>query len=97
MTIAPTHATDADADADDLSPLVEIERRVQGRAKDLAHDMAGPDADRGLQALIADEIAQWSDDFKRGQRPFDLASPGEVAERAFRNLARYGPLTPLLG
>ena len=96
MTIAPTHATDADADADDLSPLVEIERRVQGRAKDLAHDMAGPDADRGLQALIADEIAQWSDDFKRGQRPFDLASPGEVAERAFRNLARYGPLTPLL-
>ena len=81
---------------DDLNPLVEIERRVQGRAKDLAHDMAGPDGDRGLHSLITDEIDRWSDDFKRGLRPFDLAAPDEVAERAFRNLARYGPLTPLL-
>ncbi len=85
-----------DVDVDELNPLVEIERRVQARAKDLAHDMHGPDGDRGLQALIADEIDQWSDDFKRGLRPFDLAAPDEVAERAFRNLARYGPLTPLL-
>ncbi|MPZ89908.1 MAG: hypothetical protein GEU81_18040, partial [Nitriliruptorales bacterium] len=33
---------------------------------------------------------------KRGMRPFDLADPGSVAERAFRNLAGYGPLEPLL-
>jgi len=80
----------------DLDPLVEIERRVQNRAKDLAHDMGGTDGDRGLRALIDDEIEQWADDAKRGVRSFDLAEPDVVAERAFRNLARYGPLTPLL-
>src|SRR5207248_11251314 len=38
----------------------------------------------------------WSADYKRGLRSFDLADPELVAERAFRNLAGYGPLTPLL-
>ena len=39
---------------------------------------------------------RWSDDFRRGRRDFDLADPDVVAERAFRNLAGYGPLEPLL-
>ena len=36
MTAAPT------ARDDELNPLVEIEQRVQARAKDLALDMGGP-------------------------------------------------------
>jgi len=49
-----------------------------------------------LQLLIEDEIAQWSLDHKHGARPYDLLAPEMVAERAFRNLVRYGPLTSLL-
>jgi pilus assembly protein CpaF len=41
-------------------------------------------------------VARWSEDYKRGLRDFDLADPPMVAERAFRNLAGYGPLEPLL-
>jgi pilus assembly protein CpaF len=53
------------------------------------------DGDR-LWALIEEEVARWSEDYKRGSRAFDLADPAVVAERAFRNLAGYGPLEPLL-
>jgi pilus assembly protein CpaF len=81
---------------DDLDPLVEIERRVQSRAKQLALDLSGPDGEHDLLALVRDEIDRWSDDAKRGLRPFELADPDAVADRAFRNVARYGPLTPLL-
>ncbi len=79
-----------------LPPLVEIERAVQARAKDVALDMGGADGDAALEALIDDEIVRWADDVRRGRRPHDLPNPKAVAERAFRNLARYGPLTPLL-
>jgi pilus assembly protein CpaF len=58
--------------------------------------MASGDGDPKLRALIDDEVARWADDFKRGRRSFDLADPELVAERAFRNLAGYGPLEPLL-
>jgi pilus assembly protein CpaF len=77
-------------------PLVEIERAVQARAKDIALDVAGVDGEAQLRALIDDELGRWEDEFRRGTRPFELANPHLVAERAFRNLARYGPLTPLL-
>ncbi len=80
----------------ELNPLVEIEHRVQARAKDLALDVAQPAGEQALRQLIDAEIEQWADDFKRGGRPFALAGREVVAERAFRNLARYGPLTPLL-
>jgi pilus assembly protein CpaF len=81
---------------DELSPLQEIERRVQARAKAVSLDMSSPGADAELLALIEDEVARWSDDAKRGLRPFDLSDPAVVVERAYRNLAGYGPLTPLL-
>jgi pilus assembly protein CpaF len=71
-----------------VNPLAEIEQAVQARAKD-----ASPAALRGL---IDEEVARWCDDFKRGRRAVDLADPPLVAERAFRNLAGYGPLEPLL-
>jgi pilus assembly protein CpaF len=78
------------------SPLEEIERTVQERAKDLALDMSAPEGAAQLQALIGEEIARWAQEHRRGLRPFDLAQPSAVAERAFRNLAGYGPLQPLL-
>ena len=82
--------------AADAPPLVEIERRAQERAKDLALDMGASTGEAGLRSLIEDELARWSDEFKRGIRPYDLPNPEIVAERAFRNLVRFGPLTPLL-
>ena len=81
---------------DELSPLQEIERRVQLRAKETALDMVGDAARAKLRALIADEVGAWSDAYKRGLRAYDLADPDTVAERAYRNLAGYGPLEPLL-
>src|ERR687885_1439785 len=80
----------------ELSPLQEIERRVQVRAKEISLDMAGEGGRAKLRALIEDEVRAWSADYQRGLRAFDLADPEVVAERAFRNIAGYGPLEPLL-
>ena len=81
---------------DGLSPLVEVERAVQERAKATSLDMGDPSGVVRLRRLIEDEVRRWSDDHKRGLRPFDLPDPELVVERAFRNLAGYGPLQPLL-
>jgi pilus assembly protein CpaF len=78
------------------SPLEEIEQNVQLRAKKLALDVDGQGSRDRLRALIVQEVEHWSDDYKRGLRPFDLADRNLVVERAFRNLAGYGPLEPLL-
>ncbi|MBA3281108.1 MAG: CpaF family protein [Acidimicrobiia bacterium] len=76
------------------SPLEEIERLVQGQARDLSLDT---DRDPGaLRALVEETVEQWSSDHKRGIRPFDLADSGRIIERAVRNLTGYGPLAPLL-
>ena len=68
--------------AGEPSPLQEIERRVQLRAKETSLDMAGDEGRAQLRSLIAEEVAAWSDGYKRGLRGFDLAG--------------YGPLEPLL-
>ncbi|MBA2280665.1 MAG: CpaF family protein, partial [Acidimicrobiia bacterium] len=81
----------------ELAPLEEIEQRVQARAKDIALDMGRAEGAGRLRGLIDDEVAAWSDDYRRGRRDFDLSEPAAVAGRAFRNLAGYGPLEPLLG
>jgi pilus assembly protein CpaF len=81
---------------DAVAPLVEIEHIVQGRAKDLELDLSRPDGRSGLRALIAEEIVRWNLDHKRGIRPLELADPPALTERAYRNLAGYGPLTDLL-
>ena len=78
------------------SPLAEVERAVQERAKLIALDMGGADGPVRLRALVDEEVARWTEDYKRGRRDFDLADPETVAERAWRNLAGYGPLEPLL-
>ncbi len=80
----------------DRTPLEEIESQVQARAKHLALDMSAPEAVGELRALIDEALRTWSDDHRRGRRPFDLVDPEVVADRALRNLAGYGPLEPLL-
>ncbi len=80
----------------DLSPLAEIERAVQARAKDRALDLATPEGEAGLRALVEEQLTRWNDDHKRGLRPFALVDTDHLAERAYRNLTGYGPLTELL-
>ena len=80
----------------DPGPLEEIERAVQERAKDISLEMASEGGREKLRGLIADEVGRWSLDHRRGLRPYDLSEPYLVAERAFRNIAGYGPLGPLL-
>ncbi len=80
----------------EVTPLVEVEQAVQSRAKDIALDMAAPQGRAALRALIDDELARWDDDVRRGRRTIPLTNPAMVAERAWRNLAGYGPLTELL-
>jgi pilus assembly protein CpaF len=79
-----------------LSPLAEIERSVQERAKDISLEMGDAEGAAKLRALLEDEVQRWSLDYRRGLRPYDLAEPERVVDRAFRNLAGYGPLAPLL-
>ncbi len=49
-----------------------------------------------MRSLLDDEIRRWSVDAKRGIRSYDLADPDGVTEKAWRNLAGYAPLEPLL-
>ncbi|MGH8902813.1 MAG: CpaF family protein [Egibacteraceae bacterium] len=79
-----------------FSPLVEVEQAVQARAKDLTLDMSTPQGRARLRGLIDEEVGGWSEAYKRGLRAVDLLDPQLVADRAFRNLAGYGPLEPLL-
>lgn len=79
-----------------LSPLEQIEQAVLARAKTLALDMASPEGRAQLRTLIADETDTWNLDYRRGRHVFELTDPDLVAERAYRNLAGYGPLTELI-
>ena len=49
-----------------------------------------------LRTLIAEVIDDWPTSTAAAGGRARLADPDGVAERAFRNLARYGPLTELL-
>lgn len=80
----------------EITPLEEIERNVQERAKHATIDMAAPGADECIRVFVRHEIATWQLDYRRGTRPFDLADPDHLADRAMRNLVGFGPLGPLL-
>ena len=80
----------------EVSPLQDIERKVQLRAKEISLDMAGEGGKPKLRSLIAEEVSAlvrrlqaWA----AGLRP---GRPRDRGERAYRNLAGYGPLEPLL-
>lgn len=81
---------------DSTNPLVDIESRVQERAKDEALDLDDAASQAALERLIIDEVRAWNDDHRRGIRAFELSDPDVVAERALRNLTGFGPLAPLL-
>ena len=81
---------------DHLSPLHELEQRVQQRAKDAALDLDDAAVSDTLATLLTEEIAHWNDDHRRGIRSFPLTDTELVHERAMRNLTGYGPLAPLL-
>lgn len=78
------------------SPLEQIEHEVQLRATRSTIDVDTDDGARELRALIGEVVADRIDEHRRGQRTHGLSDPDGIAERAFRNLARYGPLTELL-
>ncbi|MBI2708695.1 MAG: CpaF family protein [Actinobacteria bacterium] len=80
----------------DVNPLQEIEQTVLERAKAIAISVDGAEGRSQLHKLIREAVDQWSDDYKRGRHAFDLPDPELVVDRAFRNLAGYGPLEPLL-
>lgn len=79
-----------------VSPLREIESAVHDRAKSLSLDVGRPDGSQRLKDLIDEEVRRWQTQSQQGLRPVHLADPDGVAERAFRNLAGYGPLETLL-
>ena len=78
------------------SPLEEVEHLAQLRASERSIDVDSEDGRAQLRAILDDIVRAWSEDHRRGLRPFDLPDAQGVSERAFRNLARYGPLTELL-
>ena len=77
------------------APVVEIERLVQDRAKELALALDSAEGEAVLRHLIDEEVERWADDHRRGVRAA-LVRPDAVAARAFNDIARYGPLTDLL-
>lgn len=79
-----------------VSPLAEVERAVQRRAKEIDLDLASSGGVDKLASLIDDEITAWNEAHGRGHRPVPIAEPERLAERALRNLSGYGPLEPLL-
>ncbi len=85
-----------DRTGNDVSPLQEIELAVQRRATELALDVDTLDGEEQIRSLIEDAINNWQEEYRRGLRDHSLPDPEAVAERAFRNIARSGPLTPLL-
>jgi pilus assembly protein CpaF len=78
------------------APLVDVERAVQARAKHTNLDMSTSDGRARLRGLIDDELRRWDDDVRHGRQSTPIANPAIVAERAWRNLAGYGPLSDLL-
>ena len=76
--------------------LPEIEFAVQQRAKSADLDMSTDAGRASLRALIDDELHRLDDDVRRGNRSEPLANTPLLADRAWRNLAQYGPLTELL-
>ena len=85
--IAPTPAAP--------TPLLEIERRVQARAKSAQLEL-DDDGSARLRSFVEEEVRAWRTDHRRGRRPVDIPDPEGLTERVLRNLTGYGPLEPLL-
>ncbi len=82
--------------AEDLSPLVFVERSVLDRAKERGLDIDAPAGRAELELLVRAELDLWRMQFERGERSLAIGDPEQAFVRALRNLAGYGPLEPLL-
>ena len=78
------------------TPLLDVEIAVQSRAKHADLDLSTPEGHERLRSLIDEELQRWEDDVRHGRRSVSIVNPEMLAARAWRNLARYGPLTDLL-
>ena len=78
------------------SPLQRVEHEVQLRATRELLDVDEPQGRAQLRRLIGEVIEEHQAAHRRGRVNDGLVDPEGMAERAFRNLARYGPLTDLL-
>ena len=81
---------------DAVGPLREIEESVRRAANSRQLDTSNAEGESVLMQLIDHEVCRWEDEHRRGTRSHGLPDPDGVTRRAFRNLARYGPLTELL-
>lgn len=79
-----------------VAPLLDVERAVQARAKNSDLDMATSEGRTRLRGLIDEELRKWDDDVRHGRQSTPIANTALVADRAWRNLAGYGPLSDLL-
>ena len=79
-----------------VTPLLDVERSVQARAKDAELDLASSDGHSRLRSFIDEELRRWDDDVRHGRQEIPITNPDAVARRAWRNLVEYGPLTELL-
>ncbi len=78
------------------SPLQEIERSVQQAVTESNIDVTTSLGATQLRNFIDAAITRWNDGVRRGRHECAISEPNLLAERAFRNLAGYGPLETLL-
>ena len=95
MTLPSVRNRD-DQRSTERSPLVEIEERVQERAKLLGVDPRSDQGSNRLRALVDEEITAWTVAYQQGLHGQPITDPTTLATRALRNLNGYGPLDPLL-
>jgi len=84
------------SDVDLVSPLHHLEAAVQRRAKEAQIDLHSTAGCTRLRQFITEEIEIWEDETRQGLRQIEISAPIELAERIYRNIAAYGPLTSLL-
>lgn len=96
MTTSPLSPGNPHAYSNWESPLLHIEKCVQERAKLAGIELASTQGPEQLRAFIHESISDWEEEYQRGIRSFPIANRQSLALRAFRNLAGYGPLEPLL-
>ena len=59
------------------SPLAAVERRVQQRAKELSIDASTEAGRARLREVVDQEVAHWTDQYRRGRRPLRPRRPRE--------------------
>ncbi len=82
--------------AEDVSPLIEIERMTLEVANDRNISVGEDRGQDTLRSIATELVEQWRADYRRGIRSIDLTEPDLIIDRAMRNLTGYGPLESLI-